>query len=56
MKLTKKKEGALMYHRVVCISNVEYRKRQYGEQPWMVQALEYEKDSKYFFCSATEFE
>jgi len=38
------------------ISNVEYRKRQYGEQPWMVQALESEKDSKYFFCSVTEFE
>jgi len=42
--------------KLVRISNVEYRKRQYGEQPWMVQALEYERDSKYFFCSATEFE
>jgi len=38
------------------ISNVEYRKRQYGEQPWMIEALEYERKSKYFFCSTVDFE
>jgi len=42
--------------KLVRISNVEYRKRRHGEQPWMVQALEYEKNSKYFFCSVTDFE
>jgi len=42
--------------KLVRISNVEYRRKQYGEQPWMVQALENEKDSKYFFCSSTDFE
>ena len=40
----------------VRISNVEYRNRIYGEQPWMKKALEYEKNSKYFFCSTEDFE
>ena len=38
------------------ISNVEYRKRKYGEQPWMAQVLEHEKTAKYFFCATPDFE
>ncbi|MCL2364314.1 MAG: transglutaminase-like domain-containing protein [Defluviitaleaceae bacterium] len=38
------------------INNVEYRRRQYGEQPWMIQVLEYEKSAKYYFCASTDFE
>ncbi|MCL2406091.1 MAG: hypothetical protein FWC92_11190 [Defluviitaleaceae bacterium] len=38
------------------ISNVEYRKKLYGEQPWMKDAIEYENNSKYVFCSTVDFE
>ena len=37
------------------VSNVMYRKKLYGEQPWMAEALKAEMDTKYVFCSADDF-
>ena len=40
----------------IFLSNVEYRKRLYGEQPWMKDAIEHASTFKYYFCSTSDFE